>query len=68
MTQQLLQQLVEMRGIETRYVDAWGKPATIAESSKAKLLNVLGYDTSNDETVGNQIGCKNNRSDNCNSI
>lgn len=23
MTQQLLQQLVEMRGIETQYVDAW---------------------------------------------
>ena len=33
MTQQLLQQLVEMRGIETQYVDAWGKPATIAEST-----------------------------------
>ena len=49
MTQQLLQQLVEMRGIETQYVDAWGKPATIAESSKAKLLNTLGYDTSSDE-------------------
>ncbi|GEA06517.1 4-alpha-glucanotransferase [Alteromonas sp. KUL42] len=55
MTQQLLQQLVEMRGIETRYVDAWGKPATIAESSKAKLLNVLGYDTSNDEIIQSQI-------------
>ena len=55
MTQQLLQQLVEMRGIETRYVDAWGNPATIAEKSKAKLLNVLGYDTSNDEKIQSQI-------------
>ncbi len=55
MTQQLLQQLVEMRGIETQYVDAWGKPATIAESSKAKLLNTLGYDTSGDEKIQSQI-------------
>ncbi len=55
MTQQLLQQLVEMRGIETQYVDAWGKPATIAESSKAKLLNTLGYDTSSDEKIQSQI-------------
>ena len=55
MTQQLLQQLVEMRGIETQYEDAWGKPATIAESSKAKLLNTLGYDTSSDEKIQSQI-------------
>ena len=55
MTQQLLQQLVEMRGIETQYVDAWGKPATIAESNKAKLLNTLGYDTSSDEKIQSQI-------------
>ena len=55
MTQQLLQQLVEMRGIETHYVDAWGKPTTIAEPSKAKLLNALGYDTSSDEKIQSQI-------------
>lgn len=55
MTQDLLQQLVEMRGIETQYVDAWGKPATIAESSKAKLLNVLGYDTASEEKIQSQI-------------
>lgn len=51
MTQQLLQQLVEMRGIETHYVDAWGKPATIADESKAKLLQVLGYDTSSEQSI-----------------
>ena len=55
MTKQLLQQLVEMRGIETHYVDAWGKPTTIAEPSKAKLLNALGYDTSSDEKIQSQI-------------
>ncbi len=51
MTQQLLQKLVEMRGIETHYVDAWGKPATIADESKAKLLQALGYDTSNEQSI-----------------
>ena len=55
MTKSVLQKLVEMRGIETRYVDAWGKPATIAESSKAKLLNVLGYDTSDDAHIENHL-------------
>ncbi|WP_032096649.1 MULTISPECIES: 4-alpha-glucanotransferase [unclassified Alteromonas] len=55
MTQQLLQQLVEMRGIETHYVDAWGNPTTIAEPSKAKLLNALGYDTSSNEKIQSQI-------------
>ncbi|WP_269520308.1 4-alpha-glucanotransferase [Alteromonas sp. BMJM2] len=55
MTQQLLQQLVEMRGIETHYVDARGNPTTIAESSKAKLLNALGYDTSSNEKIQSQI-------------
>lgn len=55
MTNNVLQTLVEARGIESRYVDAWGKPATIAESSKAKLLNTLGYDTSNDEAMQSQL-------------
>lgn len=55
MTKNVLQTLVEMRGIESRYVDAWGKPATIAESSKAKLLNTLGYDTSSEEAIQHQL-------------
>ena len=55
MTKNVLQTLVEMRGIESQYVDAWGKPATIAESSKAKLLNTLGYDTSSEEAIQHQL-------------
>ena len=55
MTDQVLQTLVEMRGIESNYVDAWGKPATIESSSKAKLLNALGYDTSDENAVFEQI-------------
>ncbi len=55
MTNPVLQQLVEMRGIETHYVDAWGKPATISESSQTKLLNALGYDTSNEAAIEQQL-------------
>lgn len=55
MTQQLLQQLVEMRGIETHFVDAWGNPATIAQESQEKLLNVLGYNTTNETEIQRQI-------------
>ncbi|MBD3584353.1 4-alpha-glucanotransferase [Salinimonas sp. HHU 13199] len=55
MSNQVLQKLVEMRGIESNYVDAWGKPATIADSSKAKLLNALGYETENEAAVLAQV-------------
>lgn len=53
-----LDSLVEMRGIETQYVDAWGNPAQVPESTKAKLLNVMGYDTQSDEKVETQINDK----------
>lgn len=55
MTNSVLQKLVEMRGIESHYVDAWGNPATISEDSKNKLLQVLGYDTSNPEILTQQF-------------
>ena len=55
MNSQLLQQLVALRGIETRYTDAWGNPATISEVSQSKLLTQLGYDLSSEETVSQQL-------------
>ena len=55
MTNQVLQKLVEMRGVETHYVDAWGNPATISETSKAKLLQALGYDISNESVIAEQL-------------
>ncbi|OFI35006.1 4-alpha-glucanotransferase [Alteromonas lipolytica] len=55
MTNQVLQKLVEMRGVETQYVDAWGNPATISETTKAKLLQALGYDISNDSVIAEQL-------------
>lgn len=55
MTSKALNSLVEMRGIETQYIDAWGNPAQVEESVKAKLLNVMGYDTSSDDAMEAQI-------------
>ncbi|MBT0586555.1 4-alpha-glucanotransferase [Alteromonas oceanisediminis] len=50
-----LESLVEMRGIETQYVDAWGKPAKVNDATKAKLLKVMGYDTESEEAMQEQI-------------
>ena len=55
MTDSLLQSLVELRGIETKYVDAWGNPATITIDSQKKLLNVLGLDVDNEAALQEQI-------------
>jgi 4-alpha-glucanotransferase len=55
MTSKALNSLVEMRGIETQYIDAWGHPAQVEESVKEKLLNVMGYDTSSDTAIEQQI-------------
>ena len=38
MTSSLLDQLVEYRGIESNYHDAWGRPTSIEPATKSKLL------------------------------
>lgn len=43
MTSSLLEQLVEYRGIESHYNDAWGRPTNIATATKTKLLSAMGY-------------------------
>ena len=55
MVTRALDSLVEMRGIETQYVDAWGNPANVKESTKAKLLEVMGYDVSSEAVIESQI-------------
>ncbi|NTS76976.1 4-alpha-glucanotransferase [Catenovulum sp. SM1970] len=40
---ELIDNLSQMRGIESQYTDAWGKLATVPESTKAKLLSAMGY-------------------------
>ncbi|WP_339766787.1 4-alpha-glucanotransferase [uncultured Paraglaciecola sp.] len=55
MTVSLIDQLVEHRGIESRYTDAWGKPATIESSVKKKLLSVMGYQVDDQSTLEQQV-------------
>ncbi len=43
MTSSLLEQLVEYRGIESNYNDAWGNSTTIESATKNKLLAAMGY-------------------------
>ncbi|NCP64279.1 MAG: 4-alpha-glucanotransferase [Paraglaciecola sp.] len=54
MTASLIEQLVEYRGIESNYTDAWGKPATIAPSTKEKLLGAMGYQVDNPAVLEQQ--------------
>lgn len=52
---ELIQHLLEQRGIGTDYTDAWGKPAKITLSNQKKLLNTLGYLVENEEALLSQL-------------
>ncbi len=39
----LVDYLIEQNGIDSKFVDAWGKPATIARENQKKLLGSMGY-------------------------
>lgn len=47
---QLLDYLIEQKGIDSSFIDAWGKPAKIKRESQQKLLQAMGYQI-NDETM-----------------
>ncbi len=55
MTASLIDQLVEHRGIESNYTDAWGKPATIESTVKKKLLGVMGYNVDDQSALEEQV-------------
>ena len=55
MTSSVIETLVDLRGIESNYVDAWGKPVEVSESSKAKLLSALGYSVTEPEKLEQQL-------------
>lgn len=55
MTSPLIDKLVELKGIETNYVDAWGKPTQVSQQSKKKLLQVLGYNIDDDSALEKQV-------------
>lgn len=46
MTTSIIDTLVQLRGIESNFVDAWGKPTSVQPGTKEKLLTAMGYDVS----------------------
>ena len=46
-----LNALVDLYGIETSYLDAWGQPSQVSESSQTKLLKMMGVDVSDPDGV-----------------
>lgn len=55
MTSSLLEQLVEYRGIESNYNDAWGNPTTIEPETKRKLLAAMGYQVNDSDLLLKQV-------------
>lgn len=47
--------LIEQKGIDSEFVDAWGKPSTIKKETQQKLLQAMGYEVGNEVILNNQI-------------
>ncbi|AWB67693.1 4-alpha-glucanotransferase [Saccharobesus litoralis] len=48
MNNELIEQLAQARGVESKYVDAWGNDANVDPSVKVKLLSGMGYPVEDD--------------------
>ena len=55
MTSSLIDQLVEYRGIESNYHDAWGRPTRIEPATKNKLLSAMGYPVDEPDLLLKQV-------------
>ncbi|MFT5838698.1 MAG: 4-alpha-glucanotransferase [Flavobacteriales bacterium] len=55
MMSSLLEQLVEYRGIESNYNDAWGQPTSIDPATKNKLLLAMGYQVNEPDLLLKQV-------------
>ncbi|WP_088330694.1 4-alpha-glucanotransferase [Lacimicrobium sp. SS2-24] len=51
----LTDQLAELRGIESNYIDAWGKPMEVASQSKHRILEAMGYDLQDETGLQQQL-------------
>jgi 4-alpha-glucanotransferase len=49
-----LDSLIEIRGIESKFVDAWGKDAQIAPGTKEKMLKAMGYSVDEPEVLAKE--------------
>lgn len=52
---QLVDYLIEQRGIGSNFVDAWGKPATIKRENQEKLLQAMGYQLDDEKVLAQQL-------------
>ncbi|GGD64209.1 4-alpha-glucanotransferase [Lacimicrobium alkaliphilum] len=52
----LVDQLAEMRGIESNYIDAWGKPMEVEPQSKVRILEAMGYVIEDEQKLQQQLG------------
>jgi 4-alpha-glucanotransferase len=55
MNESLIEQLVEAKGIESQYKDAWGNLALIKDSTKAKILAAMGYNVDDESELIAQV-------------
>jgi 4-alpha-glucanotransferase len=55
MTSSLIERLVEHRGIESNFTDAWGKPAQVNEATKRQLLKAMGYEVDDNTVLERQL-------------
>jgi len=52
---EIIEGLVEARGIESAFVDAWGVAAMVKDETKVKLLNAMGYRVDDDHALEQQV-------------
>ena len=52
---QLLDYLIEQKGIDSSFIDAWGKPAEIKRESQQKLLQAMGYHIDDEDMLKTQL-------------
>jgi 4-alpha-glucanotransferase len=52
---QLVDYLIEQRGIGSDFIDAWGKPATVKRENQQKLLQAMGYQLEDEATLSAQV-------------
>lgn len=55
MTSSVIEKLVELRGIESNYIDAWGKPTEVSDKSKANLLASMGYSVDDETKLASEL-------------
>lgn len=55
MDKTLLSELIAFNGIETKFTDAWGNPAEVAEHDQLRLLSALGFDVANEQAARQQL-------------